>query len=123
MCNSKAKLSFAMNQYYLQQKKKGNGASACDFSGAASTKAASKATGTCGDLMKEAGSAGTGTVTSLPTSGNGLNGNSGGGKSSTSTSSGAGSPMTVQAAAFPGVWQIRVYIGTAVIAGAGMIWL
>ncbi|RJE26705.1 1,3-beta-glucanosyltransferase [Aspergillus sclerotialis] len=124
MCNPKAKLSFAMDQYYQQQKKKGNGASACDFDGAASTKSATKTTGSCGDLIKEAGSAGTGTVTSLPTGGDGLNGNSGGGdESSTSTSSGTGSPMTVQAAVFPGMWQIGVYIGSAVVAGVGMIWL
>ena len=96
MCNPKAKLSFAMEQYYKQQRKKVNGASACDFDGAASTKSASKATGSCGDLMKEAGSAGTGTITSIHIGGGGLNGNSGGGdESSTSTSSGAGSPMTV----------------------------
>lgn len=124
MCGPKAKLSFAMDRYYQQQKKKGNGDSACDFDGAASQRSASKPTGTCQDLLKQVGSAGKGTVTSVPTSGAGLNGNGDvSSETSTSTSSGAGSPMSVQTAVFPGGWQIGLYVGSAAIAGAAMIWL
>src|SRR5699024_2192171 len=96
MCKPKQQLSFVMDQYYKQQSKKGNTASACDFKGAASTKKSSKPSGTCKDLINEAGTAGTDTVTSHPTGGS----NTGAASSSTSSDS-AG--MT----AFPG----SVYVG------------
>lgn len=120
MCRPRAKLSFVMDRYYQQQKNKGNGDKACDFDGAATLQSASKPTGTCEELLKQAGKGGKGTVTSVPT---GVGQNADGSGSEGATSSGAASPLSVQAAVFPGAWQIWLYVGSAVLAGAGMIWL
>lgn len=113
MCSARQQLSFVLNQYYQQQSKE-NQASACDFKGAASTKKASKPTGTCSSLLGQAGSAGTGTVSSKPT------GSGSGGSSSSTSDSAAGlmiAPRSVQA----GAWQIGAYLVTAMVTGAGMI--
>lgn len=64
VCNATQQLSYAFNQYYLEQKKKGNGATACDFDGAASTRKPKPASGLCSKLLKQAGAAGNGTVDS-----------------------------------------------------------
>lgn len=116
VCSPKQQLAYAMNQYYLQQKKKGNAQSACDFNGAASTKKSSAPSGTCSALLKEAGAAGTGTVTSSPT------GNANQVSSTASGSKGAAgmvSPKSVQV----GVWQLGGYALTAVLTGACMVLL
>lgn len=117
MCKAKDKLSFAMNQYYEQQAAKGNGASACDFNGAAETKSPSSTGGSCSALLKEAGPSGMGTVTSSPTSGGGSGAASTGG----STSSGAAQPMVTPGSFQVGAWQFGAYIVTAMVAGIGMI--
>ena len=126
MCNSTQQLGWALDQYYLQQQASGNGASACDFSGSASTKAVVTPTGTCASLVQQAGSAGTGTVTSAPTgsgsSGGSGSGSSGSGSSSSGSSLGVAGLSTIPSLNF-GVLQIGVYLVCAFGAGAGMILL
>ena len=112
MCTSSQRLSFAFNAYYESQN---SDSSACDFGGAATTKASQSPTGTCSALLNQAGSGGTGTVTSSPS------GISGG--SSSSTSSGAARPLGAPNAVFVGTWQIAVYMTIAMLSGAGMILL
>jgi len=112
MCSASQRLSFAFNAYYESQN---SDSSACDFSGAATTKASQSPTGTCSALLNQAGSGGTGTVTSSPS------GISGG--SSSSTSSGAARPLGAPNAVFVGTWQIAVYVVIAMLSGAGMILL
>lgn len=114
MCAAKEQLSFAMNKYYEEQVAKGNGAQACDFGGAATTKSAVTPTGTCKDLMSQAGADGTGTVTSAPTAG---------GATAAAASEGAAGPMVAPTAVNFGMLQLGAYIITAFIAGAGMILL
>ena len=63
MCSAEQQLSFAFNAYYEAQNAAGNGASACHFNGAATTQAATSATGTCASLLKVVGTAGTGSLT------------------------------------------------------------
>ncbi|KAH2677022.1 hypothetical protein KXV51_003214 [Aspergillus fumigatus] len=64
MCTPKQQLNFLLNKYYSEQS---SASSACNFGGSATVTSATKATGACSSLMKEAGTAGTGTVTSKPT--------------------------------------------------------
>lgn len=118
VCSPKQQLAYAMNQYYLQQKKKGSAQSACDFNGAASTKKSSAPSGTCSALLKEAGAAGTGTVTSSPT-GNANQVSSTGSASSSKGAAGMVSPSAVQV----GVWQLGGYAMTAILTGACMVLL
>ncbi|RMZ89780.1 hypothetical protein DV736_g2989, partial [Chaetothyriales sp. CBS 134916] len=63
MCNSNQQLGWALNAYYDQQSASGNAASACDFSGSATTQSPTKPTGTCAALISQAGNNGQGTVT------------------------------------------------------------
>jgi len=118
MCDPMQQLGWALNSYYEQQLAAGNGASACDFSGSATTQAATSPTGQCASLISQAGSAGTGTVTSAPT----VTGGSSGGSGSSSTGSSAGVPgqSTVASLNF-GYVQLGLYTVCAFIAGAGMI--
>lgn len=66
-CDSIVKLSWLMNKYYDSQNK---AAGACNFGGAATTQAAQNPTGTCVQLLNEAGNQGTGVVTSTNGAGN-----------------------------------------------------
>ncbi|KAB8230636.1 1,3-beta-glucanosyltransferase gas1 [Aspergillus alliaceus] len=116
VCTPKQQLSFVMNQWY---KSSGSGNSqACDFNGQGRVKDASKDDSKCSDLLKQAGTAGTGSVTASPTAGSAAAG-------STSTSStsgnaaGAVSPVAVKV----GGWQFGAYVMTAFVAGAGMLLL
>lgn len=111
MCNATEKLSWAFNSYFQKQN---SNPSACDFSGAATTQAAASASGNCQALMSQAGSAGTGTVTSAPTGGNG--------GSSTTTKKAAAGAVTVPRFDF-GMLQLGAYVIGAVLTGAGMILL
>ncbi|TKX24576.1 hypothetical protein C1H76_3185 [Elsinoe australis] len=112
MCNATEQLSFAFNAYYQSQKKNAN---ACAFNGAASTKSAGSPASSCSPLLQQAGSAGTGTVTSAPTGGSG---------GSSSSSSGAASPVGLHHASFfNGVLSIGVYVFFAAASGAAMILL
>jgi len=123
MCNSTQQLGWALNDYYEQEVAAGNGASACDFSGSAKTKAVTSPTGTCATLISQAGSGGTGTVTSSP-SGTGSSGSSGssGSGSSSSTSKSAGA-AGFSAPAHIGFLQVAFYVSVALVSGAGMILL
>ena len=88
-CNDTVKLSFLMNKYYNSQNKE---AAACNFGGAATTRSAIPATGTCSDLINEAGADGTGIITS--TAGAVSNGGANGTNSNGSTSKSAASGLT-----------------------------
>ena len=57
-----------MNKYYISQSK---AADACDFGGQATTRSAQAASGTCASLLNEAGTAGTGQVSSTNGGGSG----------------------------------------------------
>lgn len=70
-CSPKVQLAWAANQYYNKQKKQ---ASACDFKGLAKTQEVKTATG-CENLLKAAGTGGTGAVPS-PTGAQGGGGSS-----------------------------------------------
>jgi len=116
MCAGQDQLSFAMDQYYQAQVQQGNGASACDFGGSASTQSSSSPTGSCSVLLQQAGSQGTGSVSANPTA----TGSSSGGSSS-SSSSAAARPMAAPSSVQFGMWQVGAYIFTAAVAGVGMI--
>jgi hypothetical protein len=124
MCNPMQQLGWALNSYYEEQLSAGNGASACDFSGSATTQAAASPTGQCVDLISQAGSGGTGTVTSAPTatggSSSGGSGGSGSGSSSTGSSAGVPGLSTVASLNF-GYVQLGLYVVCAFVTGAGMI--
>ena len=80
-CNSTVKLSWLMNKYYDSQSKV---AGACDFGGAATIQSAQPASGTCSQLLSEAGTAGTGVVTSTNGAGSGSAPGASGSKSAAS---------------------------------------
>lgn len=107
MCSPSEKLSFALNQYYQHQSAKGNGANACDFDGAATTQKSEKPSGSCANLVNQAGQDGTGSVTSAP--------GSGGNKPE-------GAASTISAPSVNlGIVKLGAYVFCAVLAGAGMI--
>lgn len=123
MCNPMQQLGWALNAYYEEQLAAGNGASACDFSGSATTQAAVSPTGQCASLINQAGSGGTGTVTTAPTATGGSSGGSGGsGSSSTGKSAGVPGQSTLASLNF-GYLQMGLYMVCAVVTGAGMILL
>lgn len=119
MCNSTEQLGWALNAYYLAQSGN-NKASACDFSGSATTKSAASATGQCSSLIAQAGPQGTGTVTSVPTNNVGGSGGSGGKSSGSGKSAAAkfGSP-----AVFGTELAIATYLSLAFVSGMCMIFL
>ena len=117
MCNATERLSWAFNQFYLNQTANNKqNTSPCDFKGAAQ-KQSPKANGNCQALVSQAGPAGTGTVTSSPSG----TGSSNGGSSSSTTKSAAGS-VTVPRFDF-GMLQLAAYVTVAGLVGAGMIML
>jgi len=104
-CNATVQLSWLMNKYYDAQSK---AAGACDFGGAATTQSAQAASGTCSQLLSEAGSAGTGVVTST-------NGAGGGPAASSSKSA---------ASAVVGSWgdvRLTVAVVAAFLGGVAMV--
>ena len=120
MCNSTEQLAYAFNAYYVAQS---SSASACAFSGAAATKAPQTAGGSCSSLLAEAGTAGTGTVTSQPTgtgAGSGSGSASGTSKSSASGSKAAGNMNTVPGAE-TGLLPMAIIVVLAAVSGMGMI--
>lgn len=114
MCSTKQQLAFALNKYYVEQSRASD---ACSFAGSATVKAVTSATGTCSAQMKEAGSSGTGTVTTENTATGGSSSASSTG-SSTKTSSGA---ISMHSSSSFGSFQVAAYIATALLAGVGMI--
>lgn len=117
MCDAYSQLSFAFNQYYSAQ---GKASTACDFSGNAKTQTGSS-NSSCKALLSQAGSAGTGTVTTAPTG----TGSSSGSSSSSSSSSTTTKKSAAGAVIVPrfdmGLLQLSAYIVVAGLAGAGMI--
>ncbi|KAJ9628885.1 hypothetical protein H2203_002790 [Taxawa tesnikishii (nom. ined.)] len=122
MCNATEQLAYAFNAYYVGQK---NNPSACSFGGSATTKSASTPTG-CSNLLSQAGTAGTGTVTSQPT-GTGAGAAAGSGSGSGSGSSSATSSAAAGALSVPGfdfgLLNMGVYVFGAVFSGALMVLL
>ncbi|KAJ5159301.1 uncharacterized protein N7500_008952 [Penicillium coprophilum] len=105
MCSTKQQLAFALNKYYVEQDRS---ADACKFAGSATVKSVIKATGVCAAQMKEAGTAGVGTVSTENT----------GTASATKSSSGA---ISMHSSSSFGSFQVAAYIATALLAGVGMI--
>lgn len=107
MCNTTEQLGWALNQYYIDNPNGG-----CDFEGKAVTTAAATTTASaCASLIKQAGSEGTGTVTSAPT-----------GASSATGSKGAAAGLTVPTFS-TGLLGLGIYIGAAGLSGMAMILL
>ncbi len=123
VCNPGEQLSYVMDQYY-QGQPQANQASACSFSGLASTQSASSAAGSCSSLLAQAGTNGNGTV-ATPT---GNSANQGGTSSptsastSTATKSGAASALSIPSFDM-GLLQLGVYVFCASLTGAGIILL
>ena len=115
MCNANEQLGWVLNQYYSNQTRSGNGASACDFSGSASLQSAASPTGQCVSLISQAGN-GQGTVTTQPT---GTAKASGSGAKSSKGSVGQVSAPSMNV----GRWQLGVYVVVAIMSGVGMILL
>lgn len=121
MCNSTEQLAYVMNNYYEAQE---NSPSACDFSGSATTKPTTSLNNNCQALVSEAGSEGTGTVTTQPT-GTGVGSAGGSGDESdsdSSESSGAAGILGVPTYS-TGLVQFGAYVVVAVGTGMGMILL
>jgi 1,3-beta-glucanosyltransferase GAS1 len=115
MCAASQKLSFVMNQYYLNQ---GKVATACDFSGNATTQSPSPAS-SCSPLLGAAGASGTGTVTVIPTGAGTISATGG---SATASKSSIAVITTVPQFDL-GMVQLGVYILVAAITGGSMILL
>ncbi|KAJ5827862.1 hypothetical protein N7447_004625 [Penicillium robsamsonii] len=120
MCTTKQQLAFALNKYYVEQ---GRADDACKFAGSATVKSVTKATGTCATQMKEAGTAGVGTVTTENT---GTGGSSSGSDSSSASSSASATTsssgaISMHSSSSFGSFQVAAYIATALLAGVGMI--
>ncbi|KAJ5286712.1 hypothetical protein N7478_002398 [Penicillium angulare] len=113
-CSANQRLAWAMDQFYS---KSGASASACDFSGAGTTKKASTAS-SCKSQLTAAGTAGTGTVdATLQASGTGASGSGGSG----STSSAAGVALSAPQAVNVGLLQTSLYGLVALATGVFMI--
>lgn len=122
MCNSTERLSFAFNQYYLNQTATNTqNTSPCDFSGKAQ-KVNPKIASSCKAVVSQAGAAGTGSITNAPTA-TGAGTGTGSSSGSTSTSSkGAAGILGVPALEF-GVVKLAAYVASAMLVGAGMVLL
>lgn len=118
MCNAYEKLSFVINAYYNDNKK---AASACDFNGDAKTVSASSGSN-CSSVLSAAGTAGTGSVTAVPTGSGSGSGTGSGSSSSQSTTKSAAGATTIPRFDM-GLLQLGVYIVTATLVGAGMVLL
>lgn len=116
MCNSTEQLAFVFNQYYLGQN---SNSDACDFNGAAEVKSGSDPTGTCKSLMSEAGTAGTGLVTTSPTADSDAQSNGSGGAATSSGAAGHSMARSGEVNALP----IILMSALAVMSGMGMILL
>ncbi|KAL6721144.1 1 3-beta-glucanosyltransferase gel4 [Lecanora helva] len=125
MCKDIDRLSWAFNQYYLNQTATNTAnTSPCDFKGAAS-KVSPKVASSCKAVNSQAGAAGTGSITNAPTATSGSGSGSGTGSgsgSSSSSSKGAGLVLTVPEFDL-GLLKLAAYITSAALVGAGMVLL
>jgi hypothetical protein len=113
-CDPKDQLAWVVNQYYMGNSKS---ASACDFSGLATTQAASTASG-CSSLLQALGTEGTGTVASPTGKGTAAVGTGG----PASSSSKAAAPSISTPAFFEhGGLVFAVYVAVSVASVVGMI--
>jgi len=115
MCSTSQQLSFAFDQYYQSQKKV---STACSFGGNAKTQSGSTSSG-CSSLLSQAGTAGTGTVTTAPTG----TGSSSGSSSSSTTTKKSAAGVVVVPRFDTGLLQLGAYLVVAGMASAGMIML
>lgn len=119
-CSDTERLSYAFNQYYLNQTATNTqNTSPCDFSGTAQ-KVTPKLASSCKAVVSQAGSAGTGSITSTPTGGSGTG--SGSSSGTTSTSKAAAVILGVPAFDF-GILKLAAYVTSAMLVGAGMVLL
>jgi len=116
VCNSTQQLSFVMNQYYFAQPAGAARASACNFAGNATSRAAASASGTCVALISQAGANGNGSVaqatvvaTTVATATR---------SATKAAAAGLNVPMMET-----GLFQFGVYIFGAALTGIGMIFL
>ncbi|KAI1265418.1 Glucanosyltransferase-domain-containing protein [Xylariaceae sp. FL1019] len=107
-CSPKQQLAFVANQYYMGQDDT-NKASACDFSGLASTQSP-QTTGSCSSLLAAAGTDGTGDVASET-----------GGSDASDSGSAAANGLTTPAFFNFGAAIFAGYAILAVVSGVGMI--
>ena len=118
-CSDTERLSYAFNQYYLNQTATNTqNTSPCDFSGSAQ-KVTPKLASSCKAVISQAGSAGTGSVTSTPTGSVSSSGSSSG---TSSTSKAAAVILGVPAFDF-GILKLATYVTSAMLVGAGMVLL
>ena len=121
VCNATDRLSFAFNQYYLNQTATNSqNTSPCEFSGKAE-KVSPKLASSCKAINSQAGAAGTGSITSAPTA----TGGSGTGSSSGSTSSSSkGAAVILGVPSFDfGIVKLAAYITSAMLVGVGIVLL
>lgn len=104
MCNPRQQLSFAYDTYY---KKQNSANDACDFKGAAQLQKSTEPTGTCAELMKQAGPDGTGTVSAGP---------------GATTSSAAFATASIPSVNM-GLVSVGAYVVCGVLAGFGIVLL
>lgn len=124
MCTGEQQLSFVVDQYYKNQKK---AADACDFKGKAKVQTPASSDGSCTNLVKAAGTAGTGTVTAQASAASGAGGASGTGSSTSGTATSSKSGNSASGVVVPafsiGMLQMGLYVLVAAFTGAGMIML
>lgn len=117
MCNASQRLSYAFNQYYLNQTATNTrNQNPCDFSGQAQRVSARPAS-SCRSVIEQAGADGTGEITNAPTATGGS-----GGSGSSSSSSGAAGAIGVPAFDFT-LLNLGAYVASAMAVGMGMMLL
>ena len=120
MCNATQRLSWAFNEYYLNQTATNTkNTDPCDFSGTAQ-KVSPKPANSCKSVLSQAGAAATGSITNAPTPTGGSGGS--GGSGSSSSSKGAAGVVGVPAFDLTSL-KLGAYVCTAVLLGMGMMLL
>lgn len=115
MCNATERLSKAFDFYYQDQVASNpQNTNPCSFNGAA-VKQSPKLPSSCQAAVSQAGPAGTGVITSIPSG-------TGSGSSSATTSKKSAGSVVVPSFNF-GLLQLAGYVTLAVLTGAGMILL
>ena len=118
MCSATQRLSWAFNQYYLDQTaNNAQNTNPCNFKGAAQ-KVTPKAADSCRGVIGQAGSAGTGSITNAPTPTGSSSGSSRGSASSTGAASNINAPTFDFA-----LLKLGFYLATVLAVGAGLMLL